>query len=102
MVQSVEAGSNAERAGLRKGDIIEQMNGHALTALPRGQFSQLKSGALVELKVRREGRTLKLRFNPGSRQQTEYEIEEIPGATPEQLKVRNGWLEGKTSSSPGH
>ncbi|HEV2351903.1 MAG TPA: PDZ domain-containing protein [Terriglobia bacterium] len=101
-VQSVDAGSNADRAGLKNGDVIDQMNGRALHENQREQMSQLKTGEKVELKVRRVKRTLKIRFTPDIRQETDYEIEEMPKATPEQLKVRNGWLGGIKSSAPGH
>lgn len=101
-VQFVEAGSNAERAGLKRGDVIKQINGHAFTMTPLEQLAQLKPGEKVEFKVLRGNRALKIRFIPTSRHETEYEIEENPAATPAQLKVRNGWLEGTKASVPGH
>jgi len=101
-VQQVESGGNAERAGMKRGDVIEQMNGRALSERPQVDLAQLKPGEKVELKVRRGERTLKIRYLPGSRQQTDYEIEEIATATSEQVKVRNAWLEGTNSSSPRH
>jgi predicted metalloprotease with PDZ domain len=99
-VQYVEGGSKAENAGLKMGDVITQMNGRDLKEDLREQISELKTGEKIEFKVRRGRRTLKIRFTPGTRQETEYEIEEIPNATPDQLKVRNGWLEGTNSSGP--
>jgi predicted metalloprotease with PDZ domain len=93
-IQSVETGSNAERAGLMRGDVIAQMNGQALAGNLREHLAQLKPGERIELKVQREDRTLKIRFAAATQQETAYEIEELPEATPEQRKVRNGWLEG--------
>jgi len=101
-VQSVEAGSSAERAGLMKGDVIAQMNGHALPGILRDQWSQLPPGKEVELKVEREKSTLKIRFTPGTRLETNYQIVELPQATADQMKVRKGWLEGTNPSGPGH
>lgn len=94
-VQSVEPGSRAEKAGLKPGDVIVQLNGHNLSTSPRQELAQMPPGQRVELKVRRDSRALKIRFKLGSRTEPEYRIEELPSATPEQLAVREGWLSGK-------
>lgn len=93
-VQSVEAGSNAERAGLKQGDIILGMNGHPATESLRQEFETMEPGRKVELEVRRDSRKIKVKFRLGSRQETDYPFEELPSATPEQLEVREGWLRG--------
>lgn len=101
-VQLVEADSNAERAGLKKGDLITQMNGRDLTQLPREPLSPLKPREKVDLRVKRSNRTLKIRYTSATQRETEDEIEELPNATSEQLKVRNGWLEGTNSAESRH
>jgi predicted metalloprotease with PDZ domain len=94
-VQSVEPGGRAEKAGLKPGDVIVQLNGRPLSESPRQELAQMQPGQKVEFKVRRDSRTLKIKFKLGSRTEPEYRIEELPSATPEQLAVRAGWLEGK-------
>jgi hypothetical protein len=51
----------------------------------------------MELKIRRESHNSKVKFSLAKRQVAEYRIEEMPTATPEQLEVRQGWLEGRTA-----
>jgi predicted metalloprotease with PDZ domain len=96
-VQSVDPGSQAEKAGLKQGDVIMQMNGRALTDSLRQELAAMKPGQKIELRVLRGSRKRKIKFNLGSRRQPEYHVEELPSATPEQLEVRTGWLEGRTS-----
>jgi len=95
-VQSVEPGSNAERAGLRAGDVILEMNGQPASETLRKELEQSQPGQKLELRVGRDSRKTKIRFHVGSRNVPQYRIEEIPSATAEQLAVREGWLQGKT------
>jgi len=93
-VASVETGSNADRAGLKSGDTIEKLNGKTVPG--PWVFGNSKPGESISLKVRRGRQSLNLKFEIGSRQETDYRVEEIPDAGPEQIEIRNGWLEGKT------
>ncbi len=102
VVQSVESGSEIKRSGLRKGDFVLQMDGRKLGDLEREEFAQIKPGQKFELTVRRDTQVLKFKATAGTRMDTEYRIMEIPNAAPEQLKVRNGWLEGTESSASGN
>jgi Do/DeqQ family serine protease len=59
LVSSVEAGSPADRAGVKTQDVIVGYNGHSITdgnAL-RNMVASTKPGAAAELKVLRDGRT---------------------------------------------
>jgi len=89
-VVSVEAGSNAESAGLKSGDTIEKLNGKPLAGA--WALDSAKAGESISLDVRRGRRSLSFKFNVGSRQDTDYSVEEIPNASPNQIEVRNGWL----------
>ena len=92
--RSVDPDGNAARAGLKDGDILVQINGHAVTDTTQKGLDQMIPGQKLQLKVRRGTQTLKIKFSPGTREETKYRIEEIPEATPEQLALRNGWLGG--------
>ncbi len=89
-VDSVEAGSNADRAGLKSGDTIEKLNGKPLAGT--WALDSAKSGESISLDVRRGRRSLSFKFNVGSRPDTDYSVEEIPNASSNQVEVRNGWL----------
>jgi len=95
-VDSVELDSDAARAGLERGDILVEMNGHPLGGLPENRLEDKKPGQTVKFHVRRGDKFLDLKFNLGSRAETVTQIAEIPNATPEQLAVRDGWLAGVT------
>jgi membrane-associated protease RseP (regulator of RpoE activity) len=59
VIQTVQLGSPADAAGLDPGDIIESVNGHAITAADqlRGAVRGLKAGEAVQISVER-GSTL--------------------------------------------
>ena len=78
-VESVEPGSNAEKAGLARGDILLAMNGHALTGnmLAQGLPTDQLAGM-------------------GRKTETIYRVAEVPNTSVERRAVREGWLEGKT------
>jgi predicted metalloprotease with PDZ domain len=97
-VESVERGSNAERAGLERGDTLLKMNGEPLSAAPNALSSRLRPGQPVRFQIRRGGRTLDLEYALGSTRETTYEVKEIHHPTEQQLRTREGWLKGETTS----
>ncbi len=96
LVESVEPGSGAERAGLERGDILLEANGQPLSGLPEDQLVGAKPGHKVKFRVLRKQRRLEVEYPLGSKHLTAYRVEEIKHPTPQQLQVREGWLEGKT------
>jgi len=89
-VDSVEAGSNADRAGLKSGDTIEKLNGKPFAGA--WMLDSVKPGESISVDVRRGRRSLSFKFNVGSKQETNYSVEEIPNPSPSQVELRNGWL----------
>src|SRR5439155_6413665 len=89
-VESVEPGSNAEKAGLARGDVLLTMNGHALTGLPSARLAGMRPGQGVKLRVRRGREVRQLKFALGRKTQTIYRVAELPGASAEQRSVREG------------
>lgn len=99
VVDSVEPGGNAQKAGLAPGDVLWKLNGQPLTELPDARYYARKPGEKEKFSVLREGRTLDITLEVESRQVTAYHIDEVPHPTPEQLRVREGWLTGATEGS---
>ena len=95
-VESVDAGSPAEKAGIRSGDVLLMINGVGLPVIPERELIYLKPGQKVTFTVQRGGKTIEIGFPLGSRYAATYQVEEIPNATHTQIAVRNGWLKGKT------
>jgi predicted metalloprotease with PDZ domain len=98
-VESVDATSNAASAGLSKGDVLTGMNGRPLTALPDQLIGGYKPGSKVEFEIRRGNQTRKIKYALEESHINSYRLEEIPHASEEQMRIRNGWLEGKTQES---
>ncbi|HZP01670.1 MAG TPA: hypothetical protein VFD30_15385 [Terriglobia bacterium] len=96
-VEEVEANSNAEQAGLKKGDALMKLNHEALDHVPdeRG----LRMGEKLEFQVRRGNQVMTIRFDVGARKETVYSVEDIQEATPDQRRVREGWLKGETATA---
>lgn len=70
-VKAAVAGSPAQRAGLRAGDVVLRINGHALTDRGAGQFfDRLSPGNAVRFDVRRGSRTLTIPIVPEVRRGT--------------------------------
>ena len=57
----------------------------------------MKPGKEIKVQVRRGSQILNLKFALGRTTGTMYRLKEAPGATPEQLAVREGWLDGRTA-----
>lgn len=87
-INSVEPNSPAAAAGLKEGDLILKINGVAAQQSPLGTFA----GKTIKLTLDRSGAESEISMNVGSRDVAGYSLSEIAGATPQQLKIRSGWL----------
>ncbi len=95
-VDSVDSETDAQRAGLQPGDVLLMADGNLLSAGPNLALPLWQPGQLVELQVTREGATRTLKFRVGVNRQVSMQIQEDPNAGADQLRVREGWLEGVT------
>jgi predicted metalloprotease with PDZ domain len=95
-VEAVDPGSGAERAGLQRGDILLEMDGRSLHAPPLDQLAGIKPGRKVHFRVRRGRREFPLEFPLEAKRRISYRVEEVSNASPEQRRIRQGWLEGTT------
>ncbi len=98
-VVDVTPGSAAERAGLRGGDIIVELQGK-----PAGQESQqelagLNPGDTVTVKIRSRRGERELNWKIGGHQETSYEVKDLDQVTGQQRSRRNAWLKGEAQNS---
>ena len=99
-VESVEQGSDAQRAGLRPGDVLLEADNEPLIATSDSSLPQWKPGQAVAIQIARSGATSVLRFHVGVTQQVSFQIVEDLTARAQQLRVREGLLKGTTTSTP--
>lgn len=98
-VVSVRQGGNAQAAGLEQGDVILKLDDAPLPWRPEFVLAGAKPGQRVNLEIRRGDRILHIQFQLGRSGQPVYRIEKVSPTTPEEIRIRQGWLEGKTEPS---
>lgn len=91
-IDSVYADTPAERAGLRPGDVVEAVDGEALTSFEalRAQVGTKQPGDEIELRIRRDGEIFEPRVTLGARPER---------ASLEQLRPSSGRTPPDSSSS---
>jgi len=85
---AVEQNGAAAAAGLRVNDVITKLNGEPVLSAATGALA----GKDVRLTVTRGGEEIELPMKVGSREFTAFSLVEMPQATPQQTRVREGWL----------
>ncbi len=100
IVSSVTAGSEAERAGLRAGDTISEINGKAPGLESSDDMAGLAPDDAITLKVRdRRGAERELKWKAGRRAETVYDLHDLEHITGEQRARRTAWLKGEAQIS---
>ncbi len=100
-VDSVDSESDAERAGLQLGDVLMMIDGSPPPTGPDATLPSWRPRQTVQLQIARGGETRLIKFRIGAKQEISIRIEPDAQAGPDQLQVREGWLEGVTNSSSG-
>jgi predicted metalloprotease with PDZ domain len=94
IVVSVNAGSEAEKAGLRSGDIIQQVNGRAPDEAPENGLLILRIGDTVDLRVSGATGPRRVKFKLAGTPAENYALVERAGATEAQRARRVAWIRG--------
>jgi predicted metalloprotease with PDZ domain len=87
-LSDIEPNSPAAAATLRTGDVITLVDGQPILSANLGDAA----GKDVKLTVTRDGQQLELTMKVGTREFTAFSLSEMPNPTPQQLRVREGWL----------
>ena len=96
---ALRPGGAADRAGLSRDDLLIAVDELSLaTEELASRLKMYPPGAEVPFTVERHGRRQRITVKLDPPVATEYSIEELPEATPEQIGILNGWL-GKTMTS---
>ena len=95
-VVAVTPGSEAERAGLRVGDTVRELQGKPASEESTQQLAGVSPGVTVDVKVRaRRGPERELKWKVTSREETIFEVKDLDQITPEQRDRRAAWLKGE-------
>jgi predicted metalloprotease with PDZ domain len=93
---AVTPGSEAERAGLKVGDTILELQGKPAGQDSRQDLNRINPGDEISMKVRSRGTTQReLKWKAGSRPEIAYEIKDLDQVTSEQRARRAAWLKGE-------
>ncbi len=99
-VGEVTAGSEAEHAGLRAGDIIVELQGRAAGQESREELARLNPGDTLIVKIRsRRGGDRALKWKVASRQEISYEVTDLDQISVEQRARRLAWLKGEAQGT---
>jgi predicted metalloprotease with PDZ domain len=95
-VGAVTPGSEAERAGLRVGDVIVELQGRVAGQEAGEALKRLNPGETLTVKIQsRRGGNRELKWRVGSRQEISYEVRNLDQVTVEQRERRLAWLKGE-------
>jgi predicted metalloprotease with PDZ domain len=95
-VFAVRPGGAADRAGLGRDDLLVAVDDQSLATedLDKRLRAYLP-GASVPFTVERQGRQEIINVTLDPPVPSSFAIQELPGATPQQIAIRNRWLKGK-------
>jgi predicted metalloprotease with PDZ domain len=93
-VVQVESTSQADRAGLKPGDAIVQINGQRAGRAFEKKIADLGAGTLLKLSILRDGIQHELQWNLSASRQKVFRVQDVPDITAEQKSRRAAWLFG--------
>ena len=99
VIVSVEANSEAQRAGLREGDILLSLNGESIPRTPERWLRDHHPDERATVKIRRGGEVMEFSVVLGRASEAIFQITELPDSSDKQRRIRDGMLHGMTDPS---
>jgi predicted metalloprotease with PDZ domain len=102
-VTRVQAGSEAEKAGLAVGDVLLEINGKPATSHFEARLADLRPGVTIHLRARNRRGERELQWKVGAREEVEFGLQDVENLTAQQKARRAAWLKGESQSAgEGH
>lgn len=98
-VVEITPDGEAERAGLRVGDVVSEILGKPANEETNQQLARLNPGDPISVKVRSNGLERELRWKVSGNQEISYQVKDLEKITPEQRRRRAAWLKGEAEST---
>jgi len=98
-VAQVKAESDAEKLGLRTGDVILEINGRSVGEESADSVSGMNTGDTITVKVRGRGGEKELKWKVSGREEVTYDLKDAAEITPAQRARRSAWLKGEAETS---
>jgi predicted metalloprotease with PDZ domain len=99
-VAQVDAGSEAEKAGLAIGDVLLAINGREPELDFERKLQQLHPGETLKVRVRGENGERELQWKVAAREEVGFELQDVENISAQQQASRVAWLKGECRS-PG-
>jgi len=99
-VARVDANSEAGKAGLGTGDVVQEVNGQPAGPDLRQKLERLSPGDTLSLRVRGQSGERELKWKVGARVRANFELKDDDKITPDQKARRAAWLRGESQTSP--
>ncbi len=96
VVTWINPNGEAERAGLRLGDSILEINGQVASADFQQKLAELTPGDTIRLRVRNPEGERELHWKLGSREEVELALKDVDNIAPQQKARRAAWLRGES------
>jgi predicted metalloprotease with PDZ domain len=101
-IRAVIPGGAADRAGLSRDDVLVDVDGLSLATASLSDRLQIYSpGAQVPFDVDRFGRRFRVVVTLDPPAPNQYSLQELPNATPAEIKLRDAWLAARDRSDAG-
>jgi predicted metalloprotease with PDZ domain len=98
-VVRLRVGSEAEKVGLRPGDVVLELNGRPVAADFERRLASLRPGDGIRVRVRQHGKERQMQWKVGSREETAYALVDVDNMTPPQRARRTAWLKGESEGA---
>jgi predicted metalloprotease with PDZ domain len=97
-VASVDENSRAKKAGLEEGDIVLKVNGNVAGQNLEETIAALHPGDKLKLRVQNRDGKREMSWKLDGREESQFQLQDLPSITPEQRARRAAWLKGESES----